>query len=68
MKINESWYPHELENLNTEDRNYALLYEMYQYCRKAYCGNNVMYLKPKEFVEKHCGLCKLKKLICDSMI
>ena len=53
VKINESGYADELKNLNTVDRNCALLYQMYQVYRKAYCGNKMMYLKPKEFIEKH---------------
>lgn len=59
VKINDSWYQDELDNLNTDNGNYALVYRNYYFYR-----NNEMNLKSKEFMEK----CPLYVIDCTKQL
>lgn len=50
VKINESYYPEEMINLDIKEGNYTLLYEMYKDYKKSYCKNLNMLYNPYDFI------------------
>ena len=51
VKVDESYYPDEMINLDIKEDNYTLLYEMYKDYKRAYGGNTNMLYNPKDFIQ-----------------
>uniref|UniRef100_A0A1B6EXB8 Double jelly roll-like domain-containing protein n=1 Tax=Cuerna arida TaxID=1464854 RepID=A0A1B6EXB8_9HEMI len=50
VKLNGSYYPDELQNLNISGGLFRIMYQMYQDFKKVYYNNTNMYYNPKEFL------------------
>lgn len=54
VHINDLVYPEELQNLNVEDGNHAVAYEMYKDFKNVYSDNEHMLYDPLTFCKKKC--------------